>query len=140
LACYHYGKEIKAEQFIRAQSVANQICRSVGHFFQNYDLLLTPTTTQPPLQIGEINANDPNLDALGWSNHVFKYCPFTPLFNTTGQPAISLPLHQTKGGLPIGMQFVGRYGDETTLFRLARQFEQAHPWPQIAPLIGTLIN
>lgn len=140
LACYHYGKELKAEQLLRAQADANHICRIVGHFFQEYDLLLTPTTTQLPLPIGTMNANDPKLDALGWSTHVFKYCPFTPLFNMTGQPAVSLPLHQSTSKLPIGMQFVGRYGDESTLLQLARQFEQAHPWQQIAPLIKTLID
>jgi amidase len=87
-----------------------------------------------------MNANDPKLDALGWSQHVFEYCPFTPLFNSTGQPAMSLPLQQSKNSLPIGIQFVGRYGDETGLLQLARQFERAQPWPQIAPLINTLIT
>ncbi len=139
LACYRYGKELKAEELLRAQAAANHICRTVGHFFQDYDLLLTPTTTQPPLPIGTMNANDPKLDALGWSTKVFDYCPFTPLFNMTGQPAISIPLHQSENQLPLGMQFVGRYGEESTLLKLARQFEQAHPWPQIAPLLNTLL-
>jgi amidase len=140
LACYQYGKELKAEQLLRAQSDMNQICRQVGQFFTEYDILLTPTTTQLPLPIGTMNANDPKLDALGWSQHVFEYCPFTPLFNSTGQPAMSLPLQQSKNSLPIGIQFVGRYGDETGLLQLARQFERAQPWPQIAPLINTLIT
>ena len=140
LACYRYGKELKAEQFLQAQTVANHICRTVGHFFQDYDLLLTPTTTQPPLPVGMMNANDPDLDAVGWSEHVFKYCPYTPVFNMTGQPAISIPLQQSSEKLPLGMQFVGRYGEEHTLLQLARQFERAHPWPQIAPLINTLIS
>ena len=140
LSCYHYGKQLKAEQLLRAQADANQICRTVGQFFQEYDMLLTPTTTQLPLPIGTMNANDSKFDALGWSTHVFNYCPFTPLFNMTGQPAISLPLHQSSEKLPIGMQFVGRYGHESLLLQLARQFEQAHPWPKIAPLISTLIK
>jgi amidase len=59
--------------------------------------------------------------------------PFTPVFNVTGQPAISLPLVQSSAGLPIGVQFVARYGDEATLFRLAAQLEQARPWVSQRP-------
>jgi amidase len=140
LACYRHGKELKADQFLQAQAVANNICRTVGHFFQEYDLLLTPTTTRAPLLLGEINANDPTLDAVAWSKHLFDYCPYTPVFNTTGQPAISIPLHRTSDNLPLGMQFAGRYGDEKTLLQLARQFEQAYPWPHTAPLINELIG
>ncbi len=140
LACYHYGKNVKAVEFLQAQAEANQICRTVGQFFQNYDLLLTPATTQPPLPLGVMNANDPELDAVGWSEQVFRYCPYTPLFNMTGQPAISLPLHQSTDKLPIGLQFVGRYGEESTLLQLAAQFEQAHPWPHIAPLINEFLE
>ena len=59
---------------------------------------------------------------------MFDYVPFTPLFNTTGQPAVSLPLHWSASGLPIGVQVACRFGDESTLLRLAAQLEQARPW------------
>mgnify|MGYP003445979858 FL=1 len=59
---------------------------------------------------------------------MFDYIPFTPLFNVTGQPAMSVPLHWSDAGLPIGMQFVARLGDDATLFRLAGQLERARPW------------
>ena len=59
--------------------------------------------------------------------------PYTPVFNVTGQPAMSAPLHWTTGGLPVGMHFVGRFGDEATLYRLAGQLERAQPWFERTP-------
>ncbi|HEX9132217.1 MAG TPA: amidase family protein [Ktedonobacteraceae bacterium] len=79
--------------------------------------------------------NDPSLDPRGWLNKLFALIPFTPLFNVTGQPAISLPLGQSSDGLPIGVQLVARYGDEATLLRLAAQLEQALPWALRSPSI-----
>ena len=134
LACYREGKQIKAETLLQAQAAANQVCRGVGRFFQDYDILLTPTVAQPPLPLGVINANAPDLDARAWSKVTFDFCPFTPLFNMTGQPAISVPLHRNPDNLPLGVQFAGRYGAESTLLQLARQLEQAAPWPLNAPL------
>ena len=135
LACYRQGKGLSAGQLLRAQGTANHICRSVGAFFEEYDLLLTPTTAKPALPVGFINANDASFDAQSWSKHLFDYCPFTPLFNMTGQPALSLPLQRTAADLPLGMQFAGRFGDEATLLQLAAQLEEAAPWPRTAPLI-----
>jgi amidase len=70
------------------------------------------------------------------ADQVLQFIPFTPLFNATGQPAMSVPLHWNDKGLPIGMHFVGRYGDEATLFRLAGQLEQAKPWFDRQPKVG----
>ena len=67
LACYREGKQVKAETLLMAQVTANHICRAVGRFFRDYDVLLTPTVAQPPLPLGTINANDPTLDAKAWS-------------------------------------------------------------------------
>jgi amidase len=58
----------------------------------------------------------------------FDFSPYTPLFNVTGQPAMSVPVHWNREGIPIGMQFVGRFGNEATLFQLAGQLERAQPW------------
>ena len=63
----------------------------------------------------------------------FDYIPFTPLFNATGQPAMSVPLHWNGAGLPIGMQFVARFGADPLLLRLAAQLERAQPWFERRP-------
>jgi amidase len=75
------------------------------------------------------------MTAMEWTRQVFGYVPFTPLFNSTGQPAISLPLHWSAGGLPIGVQIAGRFGDETTLLQLAAQLEEARPWKDKRPKV-----
>ena len=66
---------------------------------------------------------------------VFDFIPYTPLFNVTGQPAMSVPLYWNEAPLPIGSHFVGRFGDEATLFRLAAQLERARPWNERRPPI-----
>lgn len=75
------------------------------------------------------------MTAREWTRQVFSYCPFTPLFNTTGQPAISLPMHWTANEVPVGIQLAGRFGDEATLLRLAAQLEQARPRGARRPLV-----
>jgi len=132
-ACYKFGKEMKASELLQALDIYTLVSRSVGNFFTNFDLLLSPTTARPPLPLGELNANAPGVDAKQWTEQIFTYAPFTNLFNTTGQPAISLPLGWSKGGLPIGMQFAARFADEATLFRLASQLEQSCPWKDKSP-------
>jgi amidase len=137
LACYEYGCKLSAVDLYRADEVMNQISRKVAEFFAPYDVLLTPTIAQRVARIGaaELNSNAAGLTAEKWVSQVFTYAPFTSLFNTTGQPAISLPLEQDSEGLPIGMQFVGQYGDEGLLFRLAASLEQAHPWRNRHPIV-----
>jgi amidase len=135
LTSVEYGRRLTALDLLTAQSLCNIITRSVAAFFHNYDVLITPTVAQLPPPLGYLNQNDPALDPRAWFDKAFGVVPFTPLFNATGQPAISLPLAQSSGGLPIGIQFVARYGDEATLFRLAAQLEQALPWANRRPKV-----
>jgi amidase len=132
---FQYGLQLKAIDIELADFHANNICRSVGSFFTRFDVLLTPTLRAPPLKLGELNADDSNFSALEWLHACFAIAPFTALYNMTGQPAISLPLGESRDGLPIGVQFAARYGDEATLFNLAGQLEVASPWAHRKPRV-----
>lgn len=102
------------------------LSRMIAMWFESgYDLLLTPTMAEVPPRIGEIDTSQPDL---GGYTRCLGSGAFTALFNVTGQPAISLPLCTSADGLPIGIQLMGRYADEATLFRLAAQLESARPW------------
>ncbi len=114
-ACYVDGKSFSAVDLIDALDDFNAISREVGRFFVDYDLLLTPTPARLPLRLGELDQNRAGITGREWTMGVFDWCNFTPLFNTTGQPAISLPLGMAQSGLPIGIQFAGRMNDEASL-------------------------
>ncbi|MDB4392138.1 amidase [bacterium] len=108
--------------------------RTMAKFQKSYDLILTPTLALPPIQHGKITLTGMAQDVI---DGILEFLPCPALANWTGQPAMSVPLHQSKTGLPIGSQFFGRFGDEATLFRLAGQLESAKPWKNISPKILT---
>jgi amidase len=148
------GRQCRAPELSKSLDLAQLTARQIGEFFRTYDVLLTPTLAMPPVTTGALQPKGVRAVAmklLGSLNagvlinklsgidvsaqHVFGFMPYTPLFNVTGQPAMSVPLYWNNDGLPIGMQFVGRYGDEATLFRLASQMEKARPWSERIPPI-----
>jgi len=133
LACYEDGKRYSALDLLDSMAHGNRISRLVGAFFRNVDVMVTPTIARLPAPLGEFNQDRKGMTAKEWTRQVFTYCPFTPLFNTTGQPAISLPLYFSGSGIPVGVQFAARMGEEATLFRLAGQLEQARPWAKRKP-------
>ncbi|MBF6536587.1 amidase [Nocardia farcinica] len=135
LACVDYGKTLSAFDIFAADRVFNQTTRAVARFFTRYDVLLTPTTSAPPIPLGHLDADDASLSAREWYDRIFDYGSFTALFNVTGMPAISLPLAESTAGLPIGIQFAGRYGDEATLLALAGDLERAMPWADRRPAV-----
>ena len=96
-----------------------------------FDLLVTPTTAQPPPRLGAL-ASPPDAPLEGFVRAA-PYGAFTAVFNLTGQPAISLPLHWTADGLPVGVQLVAAFGREDLLLRVAAQLEQARPWKDRRP-------
>jgi Asp-tRNA(Asn)/Glu-tRNA(Gln) amidotransferase A subunit family amidase len=103
-----------------------QASRQFAAFFESHDLFLTPTLGQPPLRIGAIDFMSPRTTLL--DRTLTDFAVACPVYNISGQPAISLPLHWNRDGLPIGVMFGARYGDEATLIALAGQLEQARPW------------
>jgi amidase len=134
-ATFQHGLTLKGIDLERADFHTNLVCRAVGSFFARFDMLVTPTLGSPPLKLGTLNANDPNMTAEKWFEVCFAVASFTALYNMTGQPAISLPLAASREGLPIGVQLVAPYGDEATLFNLAGQLEAASPWAHKKPSV-----
>lgn len=119
------AKQITAMQYSEARRDMHQASRRMAEFLYDYDVILSPTMGFVPQKIGVLRLDQP-LEA--FSRPATQAALYTSLYNTTGQPAISLPLHWTDDGLPVGVMFAGRFGDEATLLRLAAQLERAHPW------------
>ena len=117
---------MSAWEYADALSAVAAYRRNVQQWWADgWDLLLSPTMSEPPFPVGELFKSD---DPTAGMRRAIELCPYTPPFNTTGQPAISLPLHWTADGLPIGVQLVAAYGREDLLISVAAQLEQAMPW------------
>jgi amidase len=101
---------------------------------RGFDLLLTPTLAEPPVLLGTFDS--PPENPLAGFMRAASFTPFTPPFNVTGQPAISLPMSWSAEGLPIGIQLVAAYGREDLLVRVAAQLEEANPWRSRCPPIS----
>jgi amidase len=131
------ARETPSPEYVAAVMRLQTIARRVVAFWSDVDVVATPTLALPPTPIGW-TFEDTDGDPLAAFARQTLWTPFTPLVNVTGQPAISLPLHQGEAGLPIGVQFIGRPSDEAALVRLAAQLEAARPWAARfpAPLVG----
>jgi len=125
------GREIRAADYLLAVTALQRIAREVAGFFARYDVWMTPTLAAPPVLLGTFDRR--STDALAVFRQASEFVPYTPLFNATGQPAVSLPLHWSDAGLPIGVHLAARFGDETTLVRLAAALEEARPWADRTP-------
>ena len=133
-ALIELGRSINAPRYLASVQALQKITRQIARYFEGIDVLLTPTLGEPPAPLGTFDS--PPGEPLAGLFRAAAYVPFTPPFNVTGQPGISLPLHWNGDGLPIGVQFVGRFGDEETLLSLAGQLEQASPWAARRPPVS----
>ncbi|HLY78767.1 MAG TPA: amidase family protein, partial [Caulobacteraceae bacterium] len=123
---YQRGRTISGSAYVQALRVAHGLGRSVAAFFGGYDILITSTLGSPAIPVGYLHGEP--LDMEGYARRLFAFMPNTQAFNVTGQPAASLPLAMSAGGLPIGVQFVARQGEDALLLSLAGLLERAAPW------------
>jgi amidase len=132
LAFFGYGQKTSGMDYVRANNTMQAAALVMARFMAAYDVILSPTLAAPPLELGKINLS-PGLEFPQWGQRIAAFSPFTQFANMTGQPAMSLPLAMSATGLPMGVMFTGRYGEEALLFRLAGQIEAAAPWADRRP-------
>jgi Asp-tRNA(Asn)/Glu-tRNA(Gln) amidotransferase A subunit family amidase len=125
-----YARTVSALQLNAANTSFMSAALAVAQFQQTYDVILSPTMGRPPVPLGVASLMQP---AAACDAGTIPYSCFTALQNQTGQPAMTVPLHWTKDGLPIGVQFAGRIGEEELLLSLAAQLEAAKPWFRLRP-------
>jgi amidase len=125
------GRALSAVDYLRSRQWLSLWARQMADWWTGHDVLVTPTLGAPPPELGWFTAAGPGQE--GW--RIVSFIPYTAQFNMTGQPAVSLPLHWTPDGLPVGVQFVAAYGREDVLVRLASQLEEAAPWSARRPMI-----
>lgn len=126
-----FAATVSAEAYVAALASIHRAGRHMAAFHATYDILLSPTLAKPPVPLGPMHMNNPDLAA--YREALLTFSPFTSLFNMTGQPSMSVPLHWTADKLPIGVMASARYGEEAVLFRLASQLEAARPWQRRRP-------
>lgn len=146
-ALYKLGRAFTAAELQAAVAYLRQVGRQMATFMQDYDVLLNSALGMPPVECGALKASGVDRVMLELINRlplgrvatrrdllvqnyepIFNWIPTTPIANATGEPSISLPLHWSADGLPVGMMFTARFGEDRTLLRLARQLEQETGW------------
>ena len=130
------GTGISAAAFQSAAIDFQRATYAMAAFFERYDCLLTPVLGQPPVRLGAFRSTDRDK----MRQRLLAYVAYTPIANVSGQPAMSVPLYWNADGLPIGVQFIGGFADEATLFQLAGQMERARPWNRRCPPHGSQLS
>ncbi len=120
------AKAFTAQDFVEGLESMHAVSHDFRRQSETFDIVLSPTTANLAPQIGVLDPSSPNRDEL--DREIQAAVAFTQIYNLTGQPAASVPLYWTAGGMPVGVQIAARYGDETSIFKLASQLEQARPW------------
>ena len=131
--CAEQGQKATALMLADANVAFQMAAASMANFLAQFDLLLTPTLAKPPALLGILGLSPADLGV--FAQELASYSPFTALANMTGQPSMSVPLHWSAAGLPVGTMFTARYGEEAILLRLAAQLEKAQPWMSKRPVL-----
>jgi amidase len=129
------GHLARAADYARSIGVIHRTGRTVARFFTRYDILLSPTMCRPPYPLGVLDMMTDDVE--GYTRAILGAIGFTSLFNSAGNPAMSVPLGWSRAGLPIGVQFAAPFGDEAALFRLGAQIEEAEAWAGRRPPVAT---
>ncbi|HMY73645.1 MAG TPA: amidase family protein, partial [Blastocatellia bacterium] len=132
-AMMQQGKALSSVAYSRAIATMHQVGLTMAKFMQNYDVILSPTLAKPPVPLGVLSLSPESSAA--FIKEVTEFGPHTALYNVTGQPSMSVPLHWSEDGLPVGVMFSGRFGEDSLLLRLAAQLEKARPWRERKPKI-----
>jgi amidase len=136
-ALWERGEQVSAAAYLTAVQDIQRFSRVMEHYLTAVDLILTPTMSTPPLPLGEIRSTpEEPWRSMEVSGQMVRYAGV--IANLTGGPAMSVPLWWNADGMPIGVHFLGRFGDEATLFRLASQLESARPWEHRLPPVHAL--
>lgn len=130
-------QDTSAIDYVNSVTNMHILGRTMAEYMKDFDVILSPTLAQEPVKIGNFNF-DSSKSIEDISEAFHRYAPFTTVANATGQPAMNVPLFWNDAGLPIGVQFVGRFGEEVTLLQLARQLEQAVPWIDKIPPVNAI--
>jgi amidase len=132
-AIYSMVQKLGAVQMLGANAALQQFARRLIAFLDPYDALLTPALAERPLALGTLDTDA--ADPMATFTRSGLFTPFTPVFNASGQPGISLPLYEGEDGLPLGVQIVGRPAGEAQLLALAAQLEGARRWWDRRPVL-----
>jgi Asp-tRNA(Asn)/Glu-tRNA(Gln) amidotransferase A subunit family amidase len=124
------AQDISSVAYSRAIVNLHQIGLAMAKFQENYDVILSPTLSKPPVPLGVLSLSQ---DPAVFGKNITEFLHSTSLYNVTGQPSMSVPLHWTPDGLPVGVMFSGRFGEDALLLRLAAQLEKAQPWANRKP-------
>jgi len=131
-----YAKGISGADYLDAVGKIHAYGREMAAFFQDWDILLTATLAEPTAEVGRFaHAGIGYEDYRMGPGMVFDYSPFCAAFNASGQPAVSLPLHWTGDGLPLGVHLAARFGADEELIALSAEVEAVAPWATRRPLL-----
>ncbi len=124
-----YADQVSGSDYLAAVNAVHAFGRRMAHVFDDCDVLVTPTLATPPARVGAYKPdNEDFVDYRTGKGGVFDYSPFTAIFNASGQPAVSLPLHWSGDGLPVGVHLAMGFGQDEALMSLSAQIETAAPW------------
>jgi amidase len=132
LAMAEEAARLPADEFRKALTRLKRYEKSYDDWFERYDVILSPVMLQPPVPIGHITGS---VERETLMKRVFAFSDYTVVHNIVGAPAMSVPLHWTADGLPVGLQFAAPKGEERMLFELAYELETAQPWAQRRPAV-----